>query len=367
MAVTANLVNPSWFGGGFATQPSSGSGWTHRMSITIPAAQVFGTQTNFDSLIDLSTITDNAFWDNVKTDGGDLRITQEDGITEQPLWVRLFNKGANTGLVHFKYTVQSSSDTVAYLYWGKAAATLYAVGDALGRNNVFNSIWSAAWFLDVVPTTPFTIPDVTGSGANGSAGTFSGDTAVAGKFGGAFDFDGTNHAITITDIAGLNANPESAQWAVVRMPDLVTQTPLAGAITTNMAWILRATVSGATLRAVAQLFDGTTTYTRTGTSDLLGSAWHSMFYGYDKVNFFVGADGVIEHTAALGSHAARNPSSTRIGSMGTANSFRFKGDLNEVRYSSKAGIDFSDRYKTMHNNYFSMASFIVEGATEVAA
>ena len=100
------------------------SNWAYRIKITIPATVINGTVTNFQTYMNLVNLTLPSFWTNVKADGGDIRMTTSDGVTQVPLELVTFNAVAKTGSLY--YTAPSltnaASDTF-FIYYGNPAAT----------------------------------------------------------------------------------------------------------------------------------------------------------------------------------------------------------------------------------------------------
>lgn len=112
--------------------------WLYRFKIT-------SDETKIDEAID-NVYYDLAnapagFWTHVKSDGGDIRVTQSDQITEVAREVSGFNQGSNLGSLFFKATGLSASSNVDfYIYYGNSAASEPSSGASNGKNNVWTSL-----------------------------------------------------------------------------------------------------------------------------------------------------------------------------------------------------------------------------------
>lgn len=124
-----------------------GTGWSDRIPITIQSSQVDSDQTDFPVYVNLADLGTD-FFNTVKSDGGDIRITESDGTTEVPYELVSINTGADTGELHFKGDVSSSVDTTFYLYFGNSDAVGYAETDTYGAQNVWNSEFIAVYHLE---------------------------------------------------------------------------------------------------------------------------------------------------------------------------------------------------------------------------
>jgi hypothetical protein len=116
----------------------TGELFDYRFKITVASAKVPSNQTNKPVYFDLSDAP-SEFWTHVKSDGGDIRVTQSDGLTRQALEVVYITVGSSVGEIHFKASSLSSTvDTVFYIYYGNPDATQPARDAAYG----IESVWS---------------------------------------------------------------------------------------------------------------------------------------------------------------------------------------------------------------------------------
>jgi concanavalin A-like lectin/glucanase superfamily protein len=111
--------------------------WLYRFKVT-------SDQTKVDEAVD-NVFYDLAnapagFWTHVKSDGGDIRVTQSDQVTEVAREISGFNQGSNLGSLFFKATGLSDTlNTDFYIYYGNSAASEPASGASNGKNNVWTS------------------------------------------------------------------------------------------------------------------------------------------------------------------------------------------------------------------------------------
>ncbi len=119
--------------------------WAYRTSITPQATYFNGTNTPYVYL-DLSNMPAD-FWTNVQSNGGDIRITTSDGITERPIHITEFDKDANTGNLYIGGSLDASG---FFVYYGNVNGDTVPgytnVVSEFGRNNVFRSLMLAYTF-----------------------------------------------------------------------------------------------------------------------------------------------------------------------------------------------------------------------------
>lgn len=167
--------------------------WPLRESITINAAEVNETLTDFPVYIDLSHL-DDSFWSNVQSTGDDIRITTSDGSTELAYELVSIDTIGQTGQLHFKAdAISAVIDTTFYVYYGNTSATPYAVDDPYGRNAVWTNGYEAVLHLEESGTgAPDEYIDSTGNGYDGQGGGGTATNVPAqatGQLGQAQDFE----------------------------------------------------------------------------------------------------------------------------------------------------------------------------------
>lgn len=154
--------------------------WGYRVCITVESGYVVADLSDFPVYVDLSDLP-AGFHSNVnQTDARDIRVTTSDGTTEVPSEVVFYDSANDTGELHFKGSLSSSTDTDFYIYFGNASATAPAASSTYGSQNVWNSNYK-------VVTHNGGGSDSTSNGHNGTpSGVTAGDKT--GKLGKATEF-----------------------------------------------------------------------------------------------------------------------------------------------------------------------------------
>ncbi len=168
------------------------SSWNYRKAVVVNASQVGTNVTDFPVYVNLNNFG-SEFFSAVKSDGGDIRVTTNNGLTEVPFEIVSIDTGGQTGELHFKApSLSTSTNSTFYLYYGNSSASGYASTTAYGSRNVWTNSFLAVWHLgDGDSTAAGFYKDSTGNGYNGTLTDADGDTVVAtGRVGGALDFNG---------------------------------------------------------------------------------------------------------------------------------------------------------------------------------
>jgi len=140
------------------------TGFVRRMPITINSDEVGGTLENYPFYVDLSTLGSD-FWDNVSSDGRDIRITTANGQTELPHDLVVIDAAAQTGELHLLAdSVSSTVDTTFYIYYDNAAAVAYDSSATYGSEAVWNDYIAVYHFQDDPTSIGNSITDETGNG-----------------------------------------------------------------------------------------------------------------------------------------------------------------------------------------------------------
>lgn len=115
---------------------TGGAGVPFEITLTIPAGRVASNLTNFPVLVDLSIMPDT-FWENIKDDGGDIRVKTTGGtvIPHDNVWV---DKDTRLGELYFLASaVNSGSDNSWLVTGGDDSLSKLPVTDGNGRNAVW--------------------------------------------------------------------------------------------------------------------------------------------------------------------------------------------------------------------------------------
>ena len=178
------------------------SAWSYRKKITVDFTKVDANQTDFPVYVNLADLGAN-FFASVESvggdDGGDIRVTQSDGVTELPREVVAIDTVALTGELHFEANSLSSTvNTDFYIYYGNAAATEPAASALYGSDAVWANGYVGVWHLH---------NDFLDSSFPNNNGTNSGSTNTGGKIGDGSDFLSSNTAgVDVLDSASLDLN-----------------------------------------------------------------------------------------------------------------------------------------------------------------
>jgi hypothetical protein len=162
--------------------------WAYRLPITIGQGRVQDNLANFPVMVDLQNLPVQ-FFNNVKSDGGDIRVTAGDGLTELPVEIVSIDTVGKKGELYFKANILATSTAnTFYIYYKNAAADLYSASATYGKNNV----WSAGYVLatHMADLTTATVENSKGTpnGTKNSANNPQGVTT--GKLYNAQDFSG---------------------------------------------------------------------------------------------------------------------------------------------------------------------------------
>lgn len=176
------------------------SNWLYRIKITVDNTKVDADLTDFPVYVDLSDLGTD-FHTNVKSDGGDIRITKSDGTTEVAREIVAIATGSETGEMHFQAdgTLSSSTDTDYYIYYGNSGASEPASSATYGSENTWDANYLVVYHLQEDPsgTAPQMVDSTSNSNDGTSAGSMTSGDSVAGKLAGgnALDFDGSDDDI----------------------------------------------------------------------------------------------------------------------------------------------------------------------------
>lgn len=189
--------------------------WQYRQRITIAKEAITEDLTDFPIYVDLSHLG-SQFWAGVDATGKDIRITDQYGQQELPFEIVSIDTSTKTGELWFKAGfVDALYDTEFYIYYGNAAAALYAATDPYGRNAVWSAYKAVYHLNENANTTAGGYKNAVGS--NDATGTSMSNAAVTGKVGKqAADFDGVDDVIsTATNFGLTNVSAAIAVWAYI--------------------------------------------------------------------------------------------------------------------------------------------------------
>ncbi|MCE2929092.1 MAG: DUF2341 domain-containing protein [Candidatus Caenarcaniphilales bacterium] len=174
------------------------SNFPHKHKITILAAKVNGDLENFPVYVNLDHLP-NSFFSTVDANGADIRITTNDHITQVPFELVELDIVNRTGELWFRADyISSTTDTNFYLWYGNPNASAYTRDNQFGSENVWSNGYVGVWHLSEDPTT--NIIDSTSYQNNGSQiGSMTNSDLVTGLMGSAYEFDGTDDYVQVSD------------------------------------------------------------------------------------------------------------------------------------------------------------------------
>lgn len=134
--------------GGSTTTSTYLPGYDTRIPLSISDTVLFGSVTDFPVYVDLSSLP-ASFFNLVQGDGDDIRVTEEDGLTEVPFELVSIDTAGETGQLHFKAPSLSTATTsVFYIYYGSTTASGYSDTDTYGAENVWTNNYRAVYHLE---------------------------------------------------------------------------------------------------------------------------------------------------------------------------------------------------------------------------
>ncbi len=131
-----------------------------------------------------------AFWNFVRSDGGDIRVLKNDGVTPVPFQIVGFNSTTKVGSLFVKV----ASATAFYVYFGNRQTAGLAASDTYGSKNVWESALSLV--MHGSDTTDSTV------NAN-AASTTTPPSIVSGKLLSAMSFNGSTNKVNLGNGASL--------------------------------------------------------------------------------------------------------------------------------------------------------------------
>lgn len=176
-----SIVGDDWYAGG----------WDKRIKITTQGSVTEASVTDFPVYVNLADLP-SGFFDDVKSDGGDIRITEDDGVTEIPYELVSINTGAETGELYFKADLATSTDSEFFIYYGNPSASGYSNSATYGRNNVWTNGYVMVQHLNQSSGSGNFLLDSSGTGSNGAPLGTTPTFESSALIGGGYDFAGNN-------------------------------------------------------------------------------------------------------------------------------------------------------------------------------
>ncbi|MDP3986035.1 MAG: LamG-like jellyroll fold domain-containing protein [Candidatus Veblenbacteria bacterium] len=193
--------------------------WDYRVKVTIQNGEVDADLTSFPVYVNLANLP-AGFHTNVnQTDARDIGVTKADGTTELAREVVFYTAASDTGELHFLAdSLSNTVDTDFYIYYGNAAASDYAVTDTYGRNAVWANHLAVYHLADTPTGSAGDITDSSGNGKHMTSVNMDSGNVVAGAWGTALAFNGTDEYALIAE--ALNATLPASVTAIVKPTDV---------------------------------------------------------------------------------------------------------------------------------------------------
>jgi len=353
------------------------SSWKYRVKITVDHSKVSSDLTDFPVYVDLSTLP-SGFHTNVKSNGGDIRVTRSDGTTECPREVVFYDSTNDKGELHFKAnSLSSTTDTVFYIYYGNSSASDYATDATYGAENVWDSNYKIVAHMGNDPSGGSgAILDSSSCGHNGTAeGSMTSGDVVTGKIGKGLDHDGVDDEINwgsssdfsiekgnFTVSCWVRKDEGSSSWSNVAA---ISKWNKGGSGGTN-EWLLGLTLSGSDNKAGFSVEDGSTMKNAYMTSGITLGQFYYLVGVRDGANIKFYLNGEILATTDIGSSVNIDNVSNRnfkTAGIEASNNYNLQGIVDEVRISK--GIARSSNWiSTEYSNQNSPTTFYTVGTQE---
>ena len=332
------------------------SSWNYRVKITIDHTRVGSTLTDFPVYVDLSNLP-SGFHTNVKSDGGDIRVTRSDGTTECAREVVFYDATNDKGELHFKAnSISSSTDTDFYIYYGNSSASDYATTATYGRNNV----WSNYSSVHHLQESSGDFIDATGGGNDGATtGTVTRSTD--GKIGNEISVaTGATNTVDVPSVA-LSGDVLVSLWARL---DSSTQNGNGALIFEQSGGRYRLYTTGST-SFQWRIYETTSTIASIGNTSLTVDNWYHLAFRTSSGNgVFAYVNGQQVGTSGTVDSLMSVSSGFHLG--GTGNSTQnTNSSIDETR---TANSDLGASWiSTEYNNQSSPSTFYTTGSQESGA
>jgi hypothetical protein len=171
--------------------PWYNSSWSHRSKLTIPAENINEELANFPVYVNLSDLGEG-FFQHTQNNGGDIRVTTDDGTTEVPRELVFCDIENEEGELHFKANLSNTDDNVFYIYYGNASENDYPTNHEFGAYNVWDDGYEAIFHLEEDGNNNANgYKDSSGNGNNGTGFSMTADSDISGALGKGQTFDGS--------------------------------------------------------------------------------------------------------------------------------------------------------------------------------
>jgi hypothetical protein len=345
--------------------PWYNAAWGYRKPLTIQAAKVAGSLSNFPILVRLPA--DAQLAARARADGNDLLFTLDDHATKLDHEIESFN-GATGELVAWVRmpSLSNAANTTIHLYYGNGGAS-----NQQNRTGVWDTHHRGVWHLgNGYSTAAGFYTDSTANANHGALTDANGNSAaVAGKAGGALRLNGDADFLNVGSASSLDdVNPRTLEFWVKREGTTIMQLAAkSGSGGYFSAEIQAAGSSGANTVRLWEKWSNNAGWR--GATQLTGpNKFYYVVVAYDSGSTgnspSIYIDGVAETvtvlTAPSGSHASDAANAMRIGAASWGE--YFSGVIDEVRLS--AALRPPAWIATTYNTIHSPETFLTPGPEE---
>lgn len=151
------LLNPR-----YNIDTSGGIPLVSGFNVTIAGGTVASDLTDFPVMIDLSDMP-SSFWAGVRSDGGNIRVYESDGLTLIPHDVPFLNKAMGVGLLFAKKTISATTGAQFKIKLLDSSETAVPATDPNGRNAVWSDYEMAVVFPEKINRVDGSAPAVNGT------------------------------------------------------------------------------------------------------------------------------------------------------------------------------------------------------------
>ena len=323
--------------------------WLYRLKITVLASQVDEDLSNFPVYVKLSNLP-LAFHSNVRSDGGDIRITTSNGTTEIPREVVFYESATRKGEVHFKANIDSDTNTDFYIYYGNSSATEPAAGATYGRENVWTNSYVGVWHLqETANNTSGGYMDSTANNRDGTGVSMtSSPNAVMGRgqyFDGVADYINTTYSTNITRYT-------VQTW--ISSPRIPSNASPAGPVHREGNYQINWDHQQDEFRAASGVKVGSTWYGAKFDASL-ANTWYQLLTTYDGDTLRAYTNGYLANENTTPSGNPASDSNTLKFGRHAGSAQYFGGSVDEIRIASV--VRTSGWISTEYHNQYSPSSF----------
>jgi len=343
--------------------------WLKRVKFTIDDSKVNGSVTDFPVYLKLSDFSSTNLFNNTRSDGADIRITQGDGLSVLASELVQYNAVANLGELHFKAPhLSNTANMDFYMYFDNSNARPINASDPLGKHDVWSNGFVAVYHMQENPNG-----DPSNSIYNSARnkyygkpyGSMTSADRVAGQMGNGTDFDGMDDYYETDDISEIdNATKLTySMWFKRRNSG-------------SKILIDKSTSSSMTEMAGIHVWNSGNVHLQWRKGDQNEATYSSNDTSWHHVMSVFNGSGISSVTKIIGFHDGANQNLSYSGTLPTKlpiNSSRFligkrhydasfsDGYMDEIRIASK--IRSAQWAKTEFNNQNSPSTFYTVSAT----